>query len=352
MGHEPSARSGEPRPGQHQPDNKKPEAQEELELLAAVAVRLAGGVKVGEQGDPGEKRDDPEDPRRGRGRSSTHTERRDPNTPERQTCGHDCGDRNADHDDRDVDRPKREVSRGQRRAREGDAVEQRSEEKEQDETEQHSSEGRHRRLHGRNHRDLPRRGTYEPHGGEALLSPGGGQPTGGRYQDEHGQQQGDRSNGQDPLQGERAASAALTGIATGRRLLDASDFDRPGDKRELVRVVADDDDQRVGRREAGWPDGSGLVSGKPLGQLVCRGRRQQAFERRRGVILSGSRQMRESRRDRRGWPRGGDIDPVDCLVAELVDAEQPPQRIRRRGARRPLAVVGEVSSQAPRWVWL
>ena len=89
-------------------------------------------------------------------------------------------------DDRDVDPLKREVARGQRRAREGDAVEQRSEEKEQDETERHSGEGRNRRLYGRDHRDLPRRGTHEPHGGEALLSPGGGQPTGGGYQDEHG----------------------------------------------------------------------------------------------------------------------------------------------------------------------
>ena len=104
--------------------------------------------------------------------------------------------------------------------------------------------------------------------------------------------------------------------------------------RELLRVVADDDDQRAGRREAGGADGSDLVPGKPLGQLVCRGRRQQVFERRRGVILAGSRQVREPRRDRRVWARGSDIDPVDRLVAELVDGEQPPQWVRGRGARR------------------
>ena len=334
VGHEPSARRGEPGSGQHQSDDKKREANEQFKELAAIAARLAGCVEVGEHADPGEKRNDPEDPRRGGGRPSTYAERRNLDAAQRQACGHDRGDRDADHNDCDVDPLKREVPWSQRRTGEGDVVEEWSKEKEHDEAKRHSGNGRNCRLHGRDHRDLPRGGTYEAHGGEALLSPGGGQPAGGGDQDEHRQEQGDRSDGQDPLQHHRTPHTTLAGIATGRRVLDASDLDRTWVLRELVRVVTDDDDQRVGGREACSADGPDLASGEPVGELVRRCRRQQALERWRGVVLPRSWQVREPWRHRRGRPRGGDIDPVDGLVAELIDAEQPPQRVRRRGARR------------------
>ena len=226
----------------------------------------------------------------------------------------------------------REVAWGERRSREGTWTSSGRNSEEEREADRHSRERGDRRLHRRDHRDLARRGADEAHGGEALLSPGGGQPAGGRDQDEHGQQQGDRSTGQDPLQDRSAPGAALAVVAVARGPLDASDLDRPGHLRELAARVADDDDERVRGRKSRCADGADLVPREPVASSFA-GTDAERGECRRGVELPRSGQVRDARRDRCARSGGGDVDPVDRLAAELVDAGQPPQPVGRRGAR-------------------
>ena len=207
------------------------------------------------------------------------------------------------HDENDIDPVQREVARRERRSAEGYVDEQRPEEEEEGEADRHARHRGDRRLHRRDHADLARRGPDEAHGREALFSPGGRQSTGGRDQDEHGQQQGDRSTGQDPLQDRSAPGAALAVIAAGRGSLDASDLDRPGRLRELAGGVADDDDERVRGGKGCCAYRPDLMTREPVTKLVRRRGRHELGECRRRVVLPRSRQMGESRRDRRSSVR-------------------------------------------------
>ena len=97
--------------------------------------------------------------------------------------------------------------------------------------------------------------------------------------------------------------------------------------------MADDDHQRVRGRKSRCADGSDLAPGEPVAQLARRHGREEVREGWRGVELARSGQVRNPRRDRCAWSGGGNVHAVDRLVAELVDAEQPPQPVGGRAAR-------------------
>ena len=105
-------------------------------------------------------------------------------------------------------------------------VEQRPEDEEEREADCDARDRRDHCFHRRDHRNLMRRGANEPHRGEALLTPRGRQPAGGRDKDQHWQQERDGSAGQDELQNGSANGGVLAGVAAGRRALDGSDLDR------------------------------------------------------------------------------------------------------------------------------
>ena len=123
-------------------------------------------------------------------------------------------------------------------------------------------------------------------------------------------------------------------VAVGRRALDGSHLDRTRCLRELARGVADDDDQRVRGRKRRCADGPNLASRKPVTKLVRRLGRDERREGRRGVVLIRSREARNPRRDRSVRSGGGNVDAINCLAAELIDARQPPQPVGGRRARR------------------
>ena len=253
--HESGTSGREPRSRENQPHDKEHESHEQFEQLATIAAWLPVRVEVGEYSDAGKERDDPYDPRWAGRRSPVHAERRYLDPTEREERRHDSGDRDADHDEYDVDPVQREVAWREGRSRERHVVEQRSEGEEERETDGDARQRRHHRLHRGDHRNLTRRGTDEPHGGEALLAPRRRQPARRGDQDEHRQQEDDGSAGQDPLQIGSAPHGVLAGVAVGGGALDGSHLDRTRCPRELTRGMADDDDQRVRGRQRRCADG-------------------------------------------------------------------------------------------------
>ena len=85
-----------------------------------------------------------------------------------------------------------------------------------------------------------------------------------------------------------------------------------------MHAMADNDDQRVRGGQCGRTDAPNLVPRIPVGELVGRFGPKQRREGGRGVVLARSRQVRNPRRDRGVRSGGGNVDPVDLLVVELV----------------------------------
>ena len=133
----------------------------------------------------------------------------------------------------------------ERRPGERHVIEQRSNDEEECEAGRDTCESRDCCLDGGDHRNLAWRGADETHSGKALLAPRGRQATRGRDQDKHWQQKSDGSTNENELQNGSAPGGVLAGVATGWRALDGSHFNCSEFLRELARVVADDDDQRV-----------------------------------------------------------------------------------------------------------
>ena len=99
--------------------------------------------------------------------------------------------------------------------------------------------------------------------------------------------------------------------------------------------MADDDDQRVGRRQRVRADDAYLRSGVAVTELGRRCVAQQRGQRRRRVELAGSGQRGDTRRNRGVRTGRGQIHPADPLAVEVVGPQQPPQRINRgRSGRR------------------
>ena len=330
-GHEPRARGGEPRSGEHEPHHQEHEAREQLEKLAADGARLARSVEVRQHGDADEQRDDPHDPRWAGRRSPLHAERRYLDPAKREACGHDRGDRDADHGEHDVGPVQREVACREGRSGERHVVEQRPEDEEEREPGGDARDRRDHCLYRGDHRNLPRCGADEAHRGEALLAPRGRQPARGRDQDQHRQQERDGPASQDELQNGSAPEGALAGVAISRRAPDGPDLGRTRHPGELARGVPDDDDQRVRGRQRRRADGPDLATRIPVAQLIRRLGPEQGREGGRGEVLTRSWQVRKPGRDRSARPGRGHVDPVDRLVAELVEAGQPPQPAGCRG---------------------
>ena len=138
----------------------------------------------------------------------------------REACGHDRGDRDADHGEHDVGPVQREVACREGRSGERHVVEQRPEDEEEREPGGDARDRRDHCLYRGDHRNLPRCGADEAHRGEALLAPRGQQPARGRDQDQHRQQERDGPASQDELQNGSAPEGALAGVAISRRALD------------------------------------------------------------------------------------------------------------------------------------
>ena len=132
-----------------------------------------------------------------------------------------------------------------------------------------------------------------------------------------------------------ATAAAEEGRGVERRHLGGA-----GGAGQLRGGVADDDEQDARRGQARPADEASLRAGIAVRELVRRGGAQQGGQRRGDVVLPRPGVGRDARRDGRGRPGGGEVDPGDGLPAELIGGHQQPGRGMGRGRRRRRLVVG------------
>ena len=171
---------------------------------------------------------------------------------------------------------------------------------------------------------------------------------GRRNEDQDRQHEGHDRADENGFEDWPAPDHALAARAVREAAVDRSDFDGGRLLRELADVVADDDDQRVRRRQPRAGDGAHQLTGVAVTQLVGGLGAQEAHQRRRGEVPARTRQARHSGRDWGVRPGRSDVDLVDELTAERVGARFPPQAAGGRGRR--VGCTAEFS-QAPRSLW-
>jgi hypothetical protein len=146
----------------------------------------------------------------------------------------------------------------------------------------------------------------------------------------------------------RGSPPASPGRSPRRRCRNAGDLLGARRSGEPGRLVADDDHERSRGRQRRRPDRAYPASREAVSQLGSRCGTHQPGEGRRGVELPWSRQVRDAGRDRSAWSDGGDIDPVDDQLAEVVRADEPPRRscgLRPEPGRQPRATSARSSAQ-------
>ncbi len=288
-GHGAGRGHGEPRAGDEQADEDEREAGHERLDLSAYGGRVAAHGPEAEFGQAGQQRHHPPGPRRLRRGPAGDAERGDVDPVQRQPGRYGGEDGHADRDREDVRHTERQFAGEERLAEERDARDRGAQQEEDPEPGGHPEGSGHGRFGGGEQGDLLAGRADQAHRREPLFTAGGRQPGRGGDEDKDRGQDGQRHDGQDKVGG------ALRGACVGRRVGQASGVGldrvdevapryRRGNRRhrhairgvrQLRRGAADDDDQRVRRRQGGVADRAGQVAGVAVGELVRRGGPQQ-----------------------------------------------------------------------------
>jgi hypothetical protein len=212
-------------------------------------------------------------------RPAGDAERRDVHLAQRQPGRHGSGRRHADRDNEDVRQAQRQVVQEEPLVDERDARGRDAQPEEDHEPGHHPRQRRRGRFGRGEDRDLHAGRADQAHRRELFLAASCRQPGRRGDEDQHRRQDGQRHDGQDQVGGSRRGASVprLVGQALGVGLkAGAARVGRRGrgdrrhlrairDVRQLRRGTADDDDQRVRRRQRGIADHPGQVAGVAVG---------------------------------------------------------------------------------------
>ena len=184
-----------------------------------------------------------------------------------------------DRDREDVGQAEGQLGGEERLPGERDGRQRYPQHEEQPETDDDTGRRGHRGLYGRDHRGLPGRRADQPHRGEPLLAAGRGQAGGRADEDQHRHQQRQSHHRQDQVDARRREASpdhagAMNAAAARRSGVEAGQLRGARQVRHLRSRTPDDDDQRVGGRQARLADQARMVPGVTVRQLVRRGTAQ------------------------------------------------------------------------------